>query len=266
MNKYLYTFVSGGMNDILCQVQRSIDYAKKYNRIIYFDKKDVTFEFWNIFNINCSEVKIINDINQTTISLIDNKNIKQLDYSRDYDSNLLVFYKPGGGNDSHNLISYLTLKEDIIKQFYERLNEIYDSYIGIHIRNTDIKSNINKLLHLIKDKNFDCIFLSTDDLHTLNLFQNIYGDRIRSFSRLIPLNNNNSLHHCKNINKNIKNTDAILDLLCLANASDLYCAEMLNHPSLDSTTQKKLLFGGYSRLAIYLHNNKQLMKKLLQSP
>ena len=183
MNKYLYTFVSGGMNDILCQIKRSIDYAKKYNRIIYFDKNDVTFEFWNIFNINCDEVKIISSINQMTIPFIDvSLKAQQLDYSKDYDSNLVVFYKPGGGNDSHDLIPYLTLKENIVNQFYERLDIINGSYTGIHIRNTDIKSNVNKLLNLLEDKNLHRIFLSTDDSSSPDF---VCFLTIPSFSRVV---------------------------------------------------------------------------------
>lgn len=261
-NRYLYVFISAGLNDTLCQIKQALDYASKYNRIIVFDKfhYEITFEFWNIFEIEYPNVKIIYD--DLNISNITNR--QQLNYNIDYSEAVVSYYKPTGGIDSHALIQYLTLKPHIIEQFCERLNNIGGEYIGIHIRNTDIKSDIEGLLNLIRNKDLSKIFLSTDDINTLNNFKKNYGNKIYSFSSIINLDKDKSLHHSNKLEKKIKNIDAMLDLLCLGYAKEIYCAKMIFHPSLFVQKNKNTL-GGYSNLALYLNKNKYLIKNMLRN-
>lgn len=261
-NRYLYVFVSAGLNDILCQIKQAVDYAHRHNRIIIFDKfhHEITFEFWNIFNIEYPGVQIANfcDIDISKIYR------KQLNYKIDYSEKILCYYKPSGGTDSHSLLSYIRLKSNIVKQFYERLDNIGGEYVGIHIRNTDIKSDIDGLLsNLAKRKYLNKIFVSTDDINTLKRFKEIYGDKIYSFSNIIDIGKDKSLHHTLKLDKKIKNTDAILDLLCLGYAKEIYCAPMIFHPSL--SIRNTNLLGGYSNLALYLNKNKHLIQNMVSN-
>lgn len=261
MNRYIYVFVSGGLNDILCQIKQALDYAYKYNRVVIFNKShhQITFEFWNIFDIQYPDINIIDNIDFPKI------NRKQLNYKLNYSENVIPYYNPTGGEDSFHLFKHIKLKLHIIKKFNERLKNLGDKYDGIHIRNTDIKSDIDGLLCSLDFNNNSKIFLSTDDINTFYRFKKLYGKQIYSFSKLIDVSAYGSLHHCDKLDKKTKNMDAVLDLLCLGNAEKLYCAKMLYHPSISSSGRMMPSFGGYSRLAMYLHKNKNLIDNMIKN-
>jgi hypothetical protein len=142
------------------------------------------------------------------------------------------------------------------KQFIiNKLVSLPKDYIGIHIRYTDhsTKHRLNMALieQYIVGKTDKHIALATDNKALLDSMCKKHSN-ITSTGSLenIKTNEYKSLHASFNNESNIMR-DAIVDLIILANASDL------------KTTSDFGGRSGYSRLIASLHKNKHLLERLL---
>jgi hypothetical protein len=175
-----------------------------------------------------------------------------IDLTHDYDEQVVIYSHYGGGSSVKLFFSMCSLTPVLYKAYKTARDKLPASYVAIHIRNTDYKSNVDEFLKkhtdLIKDKP---IFLASDSKGTIELFKKQFN--VFSFSD-IPENYGHNLHEMySRSGDDIRkyNLDTIVDLLLLAAGSELY------YSYAEST---------FTQAAIELHEDPELLARLLVEP
>lgn len=271
----------GGINDMFTRIVLSCEYALKTNRFLMIDTYTTEFNsaFFHYFNPKITNYKDFRLINLEYINQISTypnfiqgrvnsyvaehecdgsrfyrdtltKEVMKVDLSLNYPEDLLVYHACGGGVHSARFFDYFTLKNKLINQLAKRLKSIDGEFIGIHIRNTDIKTEyFDEMFTILSLSAGTKIFISTDSLTSklqVEAAANLYGCKVFSFTKKLS-KNDLPIHRNVSLNENdvkSRNVDAILDLLTLVLASKLYYFKTKNgHIS------------GFSRLAENLSNS-----------
>lgn len=273
--KYLYVKYEGGFNDILCQIERTLNYCINNNRILMIDIINATaynINFNDFFNLNndniiCDYNEIINICKQTddiypgyfknkllnilsgNLKLDHCENYNRYGYSlhelpNNINETILIHNAYGGGN-GYNMFKQLNIKIDIKNKIIQKYNLCDNNYLAIHIRNTDYKNDYIKLyeenINLINS--FDCIFLATDDINALNFFKSKHL-KIINFTQY-DIFSSCGLHMNKNIDPEIKMIDILVDIYIFSQSYKIL-----------STS-----YGGFNTLLKNCYYNKKNVKK-----
>ena len=244
--KYIVCSLTPGLNDMLCEIHKCLQYAVRYDRIlvIYTCLRSSIIDHCNIIhshynNKTVSELCAEYGIQYSSIPLIK-------DLNKDYPDQFIKVWFVLGGVGSHNMIPYMKYSEPVLSLFRYRYSLIPKPYTSIHIRHTDIRADINQFLKevgsIISGKT---IFLASDNIDIITLFKEKYGNNIYSYTTVIKVEGKGGLHLVeRNETDQLKyNIETIVDLLLLAHGSSY-------------------LFScgtGFSRLAEYMFNNKHLL-------
>ena len=179
-NRYVLCRPEGGLNDVLCQIERVCRYAEKFDRNViidtnhhstcsikdhfskYFVSKqkrvalDLTSIEFDLKNVSVVPSFLTSDPFQYDAHYHDNhecfveRNTHQpitFDFSRDYAECLLVHHDCGRlCGASVAALSRLRLHDNLSNELTKRLKSIGSSYASVHIRNTDYKTNYRSLL------------------------------------------------------------------------------------------------------------------------
>ncbi len=293
MTRYLLCRPQGGLNDILCQIETCCRYAERTGRVVLIDTNYAHSDFFrdrftNYFSSRQNGILLDAESFPDSLNTMDvfpmflfgridtyktyrNFEIRKycdtetglpvtFDFDRDYPHTLLVHHNTGGGTLSLFALLRLKLVDAITDELLTRHSRIGSPYTGIHIRNTDYKTNYEKFLLDFRPQPDEALFLATDNRSTLEEFQQTLGrDRIYSFS-FLPATSN-PIHSGKQPPEEqfIRNRDAILDLLMLALSHKLYLFKLeQNH--IGAT------YSGFSRLAQDLWESKIVLKHLISRP
>ena len=253
---------NGGFADTLSQIMRCLKYCITYNRKLIIDtihNKCFADDIHNYFNISHSHIYNGTIPTYTELSVyptyytLDNiftvglswchtvkKSINKkyprelIDFSINYAENILISGEGGGGNDGIEFLSLFKPKTIIIDELKKRYNSIVPKYLGLHIRNTDYKSDVPSFLEKMTPliERYDKTFVASDNPVTIDEIKALFGDKIVTFSYLPSFT-----HPQHNIHRD-DNTKFIIDLLC-----DLYLLILSDqcHCSIYSS--------GYSRMA-----------------
>jgi len=250
---YLYVQSKGGFNDIFRNLIRSINYCKKYNRIILFNFKNtlygVNFEEYFYFDNENEEfalidgvkiiykfekiIEIINNLNYKVYppeyqhnfkEILDNKIINWTDIGLPTDNdiirvkyfNVLIFSHWGDGWNSFEIFKKINFKSKVKDYIRNNLTKIPKPYVCIQIRNTDYKCNYDGLILENKDtfEKFDNMFLATDDKNACMNLKNVFKKKIHCFTNF-PSENYHNLHRC-NLSGDMKIKDLLSDLFLMA--------------------------------------------------
>jgi hypothetical protein len=174
-----------------------------------------------------------------------------IELSHAYEEDVVIYSNCGSAKSAKYLnliLPVMRFKDIVLASFIKRYLELPQDYVSIHIRNTDIKSNIDEFLKAnsknLKDKK---IYLATDDRLTIEKLKKVYKENIYNFAN-IPNNDGKNIHHNHG---SIPQTDFIIDcfvdVLLLAAASEYYYS---NERS------------GYSKFANTLYSDKQLLHQI----
>jgi len=143
-------------------------------------------------------------------------------------------------NDFHNIIKkYFKLQSDIEKKIddFERLNFKGKSILGVHFRGTDHpnKKNMDEYMQIVKEnlKNYDKIFVSSDEYERFRLAEIAFKDKIISYNSFRSKINNYPLHsHPNDYRYNRNNTqeyqrkigeDVIIEAFLLSKTDFIMC-------------------------------------------
>ena len=293
VEKYLLCRPQGGLNDMLCQIEKCFRYAQASKRILiietdyhgssYFSDSMSKYFVSCRSNLLLGAVEYIPDFDQLDVfprflygrvssySVIWNKKYQYFyddvigekitfDFSMDYNESLLVHHQLGGGSLSLWALSRLRVHEDVIEELLKRIKLISKPYAAIHIRNTDHETDYRQHLDHLNQTIQAPIFVATDNADTLRECKAVFGaDRVYSFARRLSSTLGTPLHlnfvHGTEVTE--RNQDAILDLLMLALSSSLYIFQIKN------CAYSK--YSGFSRLAHSLNNSKLLLRHILSS-
>jgi hypothetical protein len=174
------------LNDIFCQLELSWRYAEKYHRALILDGctygmlgsfspflvpkeskvpvfTNVTPELFAPLNtLSCHPRSIQGRINECLSVLqpdidrmvvSDSREVVAFEIDRDYAEQVLVHEQPGGGTLSQAGITRVILATQIIPTVEAALQKLPPDYIGIHVRNTDLRTAYGELFEELFVKN-----------------------------------------------------------------------------------------------------------------
>ena len=253
---YVYLQPFGGFNDILWLINHTLEYCKKYNRILllntvnsiykinfsdYFDfqenttKKQIIYDIKEIRRICLTQTQTVypNFFNNKMADIIDEK-IKFewlqdnkfhhqghiLDLPNYPISEQIIVYSTFGSGEGYPIFKTIKIKDNLLKYCKEKEAIIPRPYLGVQVRNTDYKCDYIEYYEKNKTTihSYKAIYLATDDKEVLKFFvsKKLY---IYNFTTY-PENQSINLHESSvDSDKKIKNL--ICDIFILTNAEKL---------------------------------------------
>jgi hypothetical protein len=256
MNYYLIYKGSGGLIHMLLGLVYCMKYCIKYKNILIIDvisHKCYKHYLNDFFIIDCPELTYSEDY-----SIIDDNvkfNNKSMDYIKNYpdieynvDPNTVYKYQidninirrkllmddakrkikiyagPGsyGGPKFDLLIKYIKVKPEILDIIKEKPS--IDNYIGIHYRNTDIKTNLNSIINNISKYKYNNIYLATDDSSAYDKLKSAFPNyNIYQYTK--PINSNGiPIHYAYDDKYNLV-LNLLIDLYFLYNSNEFINSE-----------------------------------------
>ena len=284
----------GGLNDMLAQIEKCYRYALKYNRKLFIDgsrggfRDDFARYFIPAPHIFFEKIDFLSppfdvfpphlrdDIYHYELSYWDNNLLGlptffiTFDFKHDYEEQILVHESAGGGIFSIFALTRLRLKPEIrlhITTIIRGLQELEKSgkYDGIHIRNTDYKTDYPSYFNKIKNRINKTTVISTDDYECQQYAQSFFGEKLKIVTDIpdlsianrdnrLPDNRlpDNRLHGNLNLDRYKSNVDTLADLFILAYSDHLFY-----------TASSKKSISGFSLLARNLHRCKHITRNML---
>ncbi len=241
---------------MLCQIEMCLRYCKRHNRSLILDTthSGLRDDFLKYFSFrNGCGVEVTSwleaqkqiDLNsfstypkgvQGTLGLYtateqsgfsylhpDSGQILTFDFGKKYDESILIHEACGGGFNSYWLLQYLEPTDWLVSKLKPSLSDLPDSFVAVHIRNTDLATNYREFLHSIDGalagQNF---FLCTDSGVVQNELKNApqYKGRIFIIKALDP-NSEQRLHDEDTVDES-SNISLFSDLCAMALARNVY--------------------------------------------
>lgn len=280
MTKYVLCIPMGGLNDMCNIIYQCLLYSRKFKRILVIDTrischfKDSIHKYLEINDPNIYTGTIedwYSNIGSKTIYPEYVKNIHNIqlkyvkpqtfyygtagplhfDLNKNYSQDILVYVRCGSDRVLHKLLSPYKLK-DIVKNVYiERRAILSPVYVGVHIRHSDISSDIPTFMEKNKDIFLNNpIFIASDNADVIKLFRETYKE-VYAFSNIgdfkaLGVKSIQKINR-SDIDHENYNIDTLVDLLLLG-SSDIFL-----HSA----------YSGFSMAAKDLFNNKNIINKLL---
>ncbi len=278
----------GGLNDTLCQIDTACLYAERFDRIVVVDTAYSKTYFRDRFSdyFTSRRPRLVLDADgvsgrldrlevfprflagrvsryatrfDPSLGFLETETGQppSFDFARDYAEPLLVHHNSGGGANGVGALARLRLRGPLVETLLHRLRRVGPRYLGVHVRNTDYKAKVRSETLVANIAAGDPIFLATDNRDTVAQFRSLFGDeRIRTFANL-PVTAGERAHNIADPALAYeRNRDAILDLVMLALASQLYLFELEPNPY-------GARYSGFSVLAAHLHDAKPVLRSVL---
>jgi hypothetical protein len=279
-SNYLVCYPAGGLNDMLFNINRCLMHSVKYQRLLIIDTTKIDwfhhdirdYIFFNHSNIYIGNLSTIySTIQELSIypsefklhltqfaakydtathnfvfNISGNLISAGINLDKSYSEEVIVFASLGGGLPNL-ILEHMLFKKVVTDVYYERLSKLPLSFIGVHIRNTDRKCDVQEFIKS-HDKIFstNIFFLASDHNETINLFKILYKENVYQFSKIHVSSTGIHYSHSTLYQKDFI-IDAMTDILLLSSSTNLYMST---------------LNSGYSRLAKYIFERKSLLHEL----
>jgi hypothetical protein len=290
-NRLLLCRPQGGLNDILCQIESCCRYADRFDRVVVvetdyhctrsfkddFSKYFVSLEQRLVLSAAGYRDRLeVPDVVPAFIAgkigtyvasfersagrVLDHETRRPItfDFNKDYSERLLVHHGTSfqGGDISLGALGRLRLQYHLVEQLGQRLAAVGRPYSAVHVRHSDYQTHYGEWLAQYGAKLEGPVFVATDNSDVLAHFRSVLGvERVYSFSAFpeapgVPL-------HRFDDGKDAyrRNSDAILDLLTLALAKDLYIFEL-------APNAIGAKYSGFSALAVNLKRSGPIIGRL----
>lgn len=239
MPGYILCQAHGGLNDIACQIWYCTEYAIKHNRSLIltqwtykqtdlfdvFDFSDYPVPVYSLEKLKTIEydavapilsaayVECFLDVKANSAQIIGftqpTTRMHCFDASKQYlDTTLLFHDSCGGGSESFYFFKHIKLTPYMIKFFKEKTKGFPSDYNALHIRNTDIKTNVYPLMQNIDTTKLP-LFVATDDTYLKSYIIKTY---CKTFTTTFETQNTHNLHY---INEKHILEWCLVDLFCL---------------------------------------------------
>jgi hypothetical protein len=281
-----------GLNDVLCQVAKCHEYAMRFGRCVVVDttyphpsgsgaladrisnyfssrRPDLRFDLDSVPELpilgpcipecltgRINGYRLRYDSDQRRHLDVEMRQPVTFDFDKDYDAPLLVHSSNGGGDKSIDVLAHMCVTPQITAILSDRLSRLTERYCALHIRATDLRADFEPALPRILDLLPDEVFVATDNIDVLDYVKKLLGSqRVISFSTL-PTKGGRPIHKPgKGGSRFLINADAIVDLLMLALADNVFAFEINKRISPG--------YSGFSRLAANLHRSGNVLQELL---
>jgi hypothetical protein len=263
-NRLLLCRPQGGLNDILCQIERCCQYADRFRRTVIVDTnyhcarafKDHFSRYFVSLRaglvLNADEIRDYTDDIDVFPNFITGKvssyyarpdklktdyieeqsgRALTFEFDKDYSERLLVHHASGGGTISLAALSRMRVHDAITDILWKRQRLIGPEYTALHIRNTDYRTEYEQPIVELKSKIRGSLFVATDNRSTIEHCKSAFGtERVFSFAKL-PAEAGKPIHKTDDRTGAYEtNSDAILDLLMLALSKELYLFKLMANP------------------------------------
>lgn len=296
MERILLCRPQGGLNDMLCQIEKCCQYAEQTARIVIVDtnykharyfKDDLENYFVSrsprlvlsarrhaeaLNGLRVFPEFLAGRVNEYTSARNHETGLEcesetrlpvTFDFSRDYPHPLLVHHQSGGGEISILALMRMRLQAALASELMRRIDSIGAPYSAIHVRHTDYQTNYRQAIEELKCAPDGLLFVATDNRRVLEEFIAELGEeRVFSFSAS-SLSSGEPIHRLRPADAGsfARNRDAILDLFMLALSEKLYLLKLENKR--DTTFSA---YSGFSRLARNLWSSKTALKHMIFQP
>ena len=244
--KFVILKGSGGLTHMLSSIIYTMKLAKKYNYFLIIDVANhdafhVPFsDFFYLEQVEYSEdYNIIPDnykYYDMTISECQHNNQFKFDSKYNYvynekyiinKSNVkkeienekdIAIYVGAGDFDFYIMTKHIRINRNILN--YVKSRQIYSKYLGIHYRNTDLKTNFDLIVQqaqqkLKENKDINIIYFATDHFDSIKKFKNYFSNYIFIYYT-IPYKNITKNIHYSNPNKKELHTNLLIDMYMLS--------------------------------------------------
>jgi hypothetical protein len=276
----------GGLNDILCQIEKACRYADRFDRTVIVET-DCASAMWfkdrfcNYFLSRRRRLVLdaagardgfdrlaavpaclagrVNGYEAAYDFAVDNFADAEsgaplsFDFERDYAEPLLVHHACGGGQLSLGALARMRAHDAIVDRLVRRMATIGEGYVGVHIRNTDYQTDYQPALNRLAGEIAGPIFVASDNRQAVADCRRLFGAaRVFSFAQL-PEEPGRPPHRLQGAETTYQvHADAILDLLTLALADRVYGFRLAQN-------RHGTEYSGFTMLAINLNNAKQIL-------
>jgi hypothetical protein len=278
--KYIVVFPFGGLCDMLSRINYCFKHAVKYNRQLVIETRNIdwfqhdirnyiSFLHPNIYDGETDEKLIhletltiypkgITKLRGIRVTYRDNhcyfcegdvSVCGHVSLEMDYPEDVIV-YGTCGNDFEYDLLKYIKIKPNVANIYLDRLARIPKNYLAVHIRNTDMQSDVNAFMIQHQDELEKCstIFLASDNKSTIDYFISLFGEKCFTFSNIQDPGKGKNIHYFShNVDKTELIIDCIVDLLMLGSG-------------------ERYLFScnrsGYSNMAKVLFNNKDILHNI----
>jgi hypothetical protein len=280
----------GGLNDMLCQIERARLYAERFDRTVvvdtnhpralffrdifsnYFTSRDARLLLNPADAPGClDEIDVFPTFLKGRLRFYDTRfetSVWQyvdtevgepvtFDFEQDYPQRLIVHHADGGGDRSLGALARLGLQGGLREELSRRRALAGRRYSAVHVRQTDYRSGYESLTAEQIDP-IDPLFVATDNPRIVAHFRALIGaDRVLSFANL-PHEDGWPLHQVRDLDDCAeRNRDAILDLLMLALATRFYILPL--RPNAHGAK-----YSGYTMLAAKLRDSPGVLSGLIE--
>jgi hypothetical protein len=281
--RFLLCRLRTGLNDVLCQIEKCLQYCEKYNRILIIDGKHSGFrgpfsryfvqhqgynDFieWNkdlvLPNDSCFpnvlEGQISNYIAKycpVRKNFFEIKSDIQLtfDFSQDYKETLLVNDQCGGGVLSIDCLKRFTFTPGIKEIVKNGISHLTSPYLSVHIRNTDYQTDYLTFFESIKaELSGKNVLICSDDAVCIAKARSFFDNSRVMIATDVPDLKGVTLHAHNNLDPHEVSIGFLTDLIALAKGEKVYI-----------TNCRSGIMSGYSMLAYNLNKNPDILDGLL---
>ncbi|MEL6064822.1 MULTISPECIES: hypothetical protein [unclassified Methylobacterium] len=280
------------MNDMLCQIEAACRYAERSDRRVFVDtsyKKSMHFRdnFSKYFGSRWNRLIVDSNLldpdldamsvfpreltgritsytpkwSAAAANWIDTETGVRLsfDFTRTYDEQIVLHHAQNGGPTAVAAMSRLKLNSQLVDALAERIRIIGRPYCGVHIRNTDYKTDYVNAISGIKHLLSPPVFIATDDAVCREACAEILGRSNVIYFSDLSNDSGMPLHFVQNQETVFgRNTDAILDLLTLSFSTRFFRFRLQNNIY-------HSVFSGFTILVDYLRHHKIVLSSLVKS-
>lgn len=298
--RYVLCRPVSGLNDTLCQFDICRAYAERTGRILVVDGRlsaGILTEFGDYFqmqgdrhifhmtspdlpnleSLDCYPPQVFGRIftlnhishpdplQRVGANVVDSDSLVSLrfDPKQDYPHRLLLRQQWGGSIQSYRALKHLTIVPSLANRIRTAIDSLPQGYAALHLRNTDYRTDIGKVVGALRDQvvGRDLLVCSDDATAFDQVRASLPATRVHRLT--VPaFDDGKPLHitakaHGAAMRRRVA-SDAILDLCALAGATTLFTAHLAEHDS--KMTPKK---SGFSRLAERLGGEKRRLRWFL---
>jgi hypothetical protein len=180
-----------------------------------------------------------------------------IDFLTDASSPVLIHESPGGGGASKRFLHRIRIASELLPEIRSGLSSLPRKYVSVHIRHTDHQTDYESYLATIKEELVGKeVLVCSDNAEVITAARSVFvRSNILTVTEL-PSGDPRPLHLANRYANSDKmkaaTTNALIDLFALGASQKIYSTNVLEgYPS------------GFTKLAIYLSENKYLLRTLL---
>lgn len=284
-SRFVYCQPVGGLNDTLCEIERCWSYAERNSRALVIDTRvsGLMGQFSSFFSVKGARIPVFPTVTQELLEHLNKlsaypvvvagrfgaytrtpvepiearveipSNVQlTFDLATTYEHGVLLRESLGGGHDAHQAVKRLTLHEAVRREVIRVLDQLPQTYVGIHVRNTDYITDYKPFFERLLPKlTGRTVLVCSDDQEVIDYAKEYFDLSTVITSSYTPVKKGMRLHEDISYEDQASRTQAtinsLIDLFALAGAKCLYYMDVTRGRT-----------SGFSMLANYLHEHRDV--------